>query len=217
MLLDIKNMREEYSRERLDEASVDPDPIRQFSHWFEEAVKAQLPEPNAMTLATVSAEGRPSARVVLLKEADARGFVFFTNYESRKGREIAVNPRVALVFLWKELERQVRIEGEASRIDLEESTRYFDTRPRGSRIGALASPQSEVIAGREGLERRMAELEARYGPEDRIPRPDNWGGYLVRPSRFEFWQGRRSRLHDRIQYRRELEDGGAWVIERLAP
>lgn len=214
MLLDIENLRNEYSAERLNVKDVDPNPFRQFKHWFEEAVNARVPEPNAMTLATVSAEGQPSARIVLLKGFDEQGFVFYTNYLSRKGEEMAANPRVALAFLWLELQRQVRIEGLAEKVDPEESTRYFQSRPKGSQIGAWASPQSRVIVNREEMEKRVEELEKEFQQTSELPRPEHWGGYLVRPAMIEFWQGRTSRLHDRIRYRRSQDQ---WIIERLAP
>lgn len=213
--IEIENLRKEYTARTLEVEEAQKDPFQQFEEWFAEAVRAQLPEPNAMTLATVDAGGQPSARIVLLKGFDREGFVFYTNYHSRKGEEMQENPRVALVFLWLELQRQVRIEGSVERIDPEESTRYFQSRPRGSQIGAWASPQSTVIDRRDVLEQRYATLERQYEEAEVLPRPAHWGGYLVRPHRLEFWQGRVSRLHDRIQYR--LVEGEKWVIERLAP
>ena len=214
-MTDSAKLRAEYQRAALDERDVDRDPIRQFAAWFGEAVAAQLPEPNAMTLATVGDDGRPAARIVLLKGADARGFVFFTNYDSRKGSELARDPRAALLLFWVELERQVRIEGVTERVSAAESDAYFASRPRLSRFGAWASPQSETIDGRAVLEERFAQVAARYADESApVPRPPNWGGYRLVPDRFEFWQGRRSRLHDRILYRRAAD---AWTIERLAP
>lgn len=210
----IAEIRIEYARSALDESELLPDPIEQFRLWFDQAVEARVAEPNAMTLATATRDGRPSARVVLLKGLDEEGFVFYTGYESRKGRELAENPAVALVFFWPELERQVRVTGMARKIPREESEAYFRSRPRGSRIGAWASPQSEVIPDRAALERRLAEIEARF-PGDDVPLPPNWGGYRVEPESIEFWQGRRSRLHDRLRYRRG--PGGEWVVERLAP
>ncbi len=213
--IEIEDLRKEYTARTLEIEDVRSDPFDQFEAWFAEAVRAQLPEPNAMTLATVDAGGQPSARVVLLKGFDREGFVFYTNYRSRKGAEMAENPRVALVFLWLELQRQLRIEGTVEQIDPEESTRYFQSRPRSSQIGAWASSQSAVIDRRGMLEQRYAALEEEYAEKDVLPRPGHWGGYLVRPHRLEFWQGRASRLHDRIQYR--LAKDGQWVTERLAP
>ena len=216
--MNIAELRIEYRRATLDENDVAPHPLRQFERWFGEAVKAELPEPNAMTLATVGADGRPSARVVLLKGFDDRGFVFFTNYASRKGRELAVRRAAALLFFWPELERQVRVEGAIAKVDAAESDAYFASRPRAARLGALASPQSEPIAGRAWLEARVAATEtAHRDAGDDIPRPPHWGGYRLAPEEIEFWQGRPSRLHDRIRYRRGPQQHGGWVIERLAP
>ena len=209
---DLAKLRRDYELKTLDESHVDRDPMKQFGVWMVEAIHAQVPEPTAMTLATADAKGRPSGRIVLLKGVDPRGFVFFTNYESRKGRDIAANPQAALTFLWKELERQVRIEGRIEKVAPEESTAYYDTRPVGARIGAWASPQSEVIENRGWLEKRWEELSAEYGENPK--RPPHWGGYRVLPDHLEFWQGRRSRLHDRIAYRRE---GERWKLARLAP
>lgn len=206
-------LRKEYMRRGLSESELDPDPIRQFQRWFDEATSAGLIEPNAMTLATATRDGHPSARMVLLKGFDARGFVFYTNYESRKGGELEQNPQAALVFFWVELERQVRVEGRVERAAPEESDAYFASRPLGSQIGAWASAQSRVIAGREPLERRTAELEDEYAGRE-VPRPSQWGGYRVVPHVIEFWQGRPSRLHDRLRYRQK--DGG-WIVERLSP
>ncbi|WP_186145373.1 pyridoxamine 5'-phosphate oxidase [Burkholderia gladioli] len=211
----LADLRINYSRASLDEADVASDPIRQFDKWFKEALDAQLPEPNTMTLATVDAEGRPSARIVLIKGVDERGFVFFTNYESRKGREIAHNPHAALLFYWIELERQVRIEGRVEKTCAAESDSYFASRPVGSRIGAWASEQSTVIADREVLEARERDFAARYG--ENPPRPPHWGGYRLVPEAIEFWQGRPSRLHDRLRYLRDPAGGDAWTIERLSP
>jgi pyridoxamine 5'-phosphate oxidase len=209
------DLRKEYMLRGLSEADLDPDPTHQFQRWFDDALAAHLLEPNAMTLATATRDGRPSARMVLLKGFDARGFVFYTNYESRKGGELAANPRVALVFFWVELERQVRVEGRVKRVSAEQSDAYFHSRPRGSQIGAAASHQSQIIPGREPLEAHVAELEAAYPGETPIPRPDFWGGYRVVPDIIEFWQGRPSRLHDRLRYGRQ--PGGSWQIERLSP
>jgi pyridoxamine 5'-phosphate oxidase len=215
--VNIAHLRTEYKRATLDEAQVDPDPYRQFACWFDEALKAQLPEANAMTLATAGVDQRPSARIVLLKGFDARGFVFYTNYASRKGHELALHPQVALLFHWVELERQVRIEGVAGKVDDAESDTYFAERPRASRLGAWASPQSEPVAGRAALEQRLVAVEQRFRDAgERIPRPPHWGGYRVVPDVLEFWQGRHSRMHDRVRYRRDLDSGG-WTIDRLAP
>lgn len=197
----------------MDEAQVDADPIVQFGRWFANAEAADLIEPTAMTLATVGAGGRPSARMVLLKGFDERGFVFYTNYESRKAGELDGNPAAALVFWWGALQRQVRVEGAVERVHREESEAYFRSRPLGSRLGAWASAQSQVIAGRAELEERLEELTARYGDGD-VPLPPFWGGYRVRPEVVEFWQGRPNRLHDRLRYRRTP---GGWEIDRLSP
>ena len=210
----VAGLRENYTRAGLAEADVVPDPVAQFRAWFEEALAANLHEPNAMTLATATPDGRPSARVVLLKGFDERGFVFYTNYKGRKARELEANPYAALGFYWGELERQVRIEGRVNRLSEEESDAYSASRPRGSRLGAWASEQSRPVESREVLEARLRALEKEYEGRD-IPRPPFWGGYRVEPEAVEFWQGRENRLHDRLVYRR-LGDGG-WEIERLQP
>jgi len=207
--------RKEYEQGVLDEAAVDPDPIRQFAAWYDEAVAAGVPEPEAMTLSTATPEGRPSARIVLLRGFDERGFCFFTNYESRKGRELAANPQAALTFHWAEPERQVRIEGRIEQTTPAESDAYFKSRPSTSRIGAWSSPQSQVIAGREPLEQLFARFRTEHPDDAAIPRPPHWGGYRLIPERIEFWQGRPSRLHDRLQFSREAS--GGWAIVRLAP
>jgi pyridoxamine 5'-phosphate oxidase len=212
--MSIADIRREYSRARLDEADVSQDPLVEFARWFAEAREAELPDPNAMTLATASADGAPSARIVLLKAFDERGFVFFTDYRSRKGAELEANPRAALVFYWGELDRQVRITGTVSRTSHDESERYFTSRPLGSRLGAWASHQSRVLPGRAALEAELRVVEARFGDGD-IPLPEHWGGFRVVPETIEFWQGRESRLHDRIRYSRE--GGGRWRVERLSP
>ena len=208
------DLRKEYMQRGLDESDVDADPFRQFAAWFDEARAASPVEPNAMALATVGADGRPSLRMVLLKGADERGFVFYTNYQSRKGRELADTPWAALTFFWPEMERQIRIEGRVEPVSAEESDTYFHSRPVGSQLSASASHQSEVIAGREELEQRVAALSAQYHDQE-IPRPENWGGFRVIPDAIEFWQGRASRLHDRLRYR--LLASGGWQIERLSP
>jgi len=212
MPLDPAHLRQNYDQGALDEADVDADPFRQFARWFEEAHAADLMEPNAMALATADATGRPSSRMVLLKGVDPRGFIFFTNFESRKGQEITANPRASLLFWWDKLHRQVRIDGRVETVTAEEAESYFHSRPYGSRIGAAASPQSRVITSRAEIEERFRAIEAEY-PET-PPRPAHWGGYRVVPDHFEFWQGRESRLHDRLVY---VPESQAWRIERLAP
>ena len=220
--MSIADLRRSYERAELDLPQVAADPLVQFDHWFQEALTAQLPEPNAMTLATVGADGRPAARIVLLKGIDldaapagasGRGLLWYTNYQSRKGRELAQHAHAALLFHWAELERQVRIEGKVELTSAAESDAYYQSRPLPSRIGAWASPQSEVIADRAVLEARQREIAALHG--DNPPRPPHWGGYRLVPDRFEFWQGRPSRLHDRVVYTRGAD--GGWQLARLAP
>jgi len=210
---EVAALRKEYTRAGLKEADMDPDPVAQFRVWFEKTIDADLHEPNAMILATATTDGKPSARTVLLKGYDERGFVFYTNYEGRKSDELEVNPMCALLFYWGELERQIRIEGRASRLSGEESDAYFAGRPRGSRLGAWASEQSRPVENRSVLEERVRALEKEYEGRE-IPRPPFWGGYRVNPHTIEFWQGRENRLHDRLVYHRT---GGSWKIERLQP
>ena len=211
--IDIAALRRDYALSSLTESDIDPDPIRQFERWFGDAVSARVLEPNAMTLATASRDGVPSARIVLLKGVDASGFVFYTDYRSRKAAELTENPLAALTFLWKEIERQVRISGAVSRVSAAESEAYFITRPPGSRLGAWASQQSAVIASRAELEERLREVTVRF-PDGDVPLPSHWGGFRVVPDEIEFWQGRPDRLHDRLRYQRE-ESG--WKIARLSP
>lgn len=213
MDLNVADLRKDYHLKGLREADAAPNPFGQFQIWFDQALAAQLPEPNAMTLATATKDGKPSARVVLLKGFDERGFVFYTNYQSQKGQELADNQQAALVFWWAELERQVRIEGRVDKVSAQESDEYFHSRPFNSRIGAWASDQSQVIENREVLELHWQELKTEYENQD-VPRPSHWGGFRVSPTSIEFWQGRPSRLHDRLRYR--LDDG-SWLIERLSP
>lgn len=210
----IADLRKDYTLQGLSETEVNPNPFIQFKQWFDQALSAQLPEPNAMTIATTTPDGSPSARMVLLKDFDERGFVFFTNYNSRKGQELAENPQAALVFWWAELERQVRIVGRVEKTSEAESDQYFYSRPANSRLGAWASDQSAVIASREVLEQQMQELQSKYENQE-IPRPPHWGGLRVIPTEIEFWQGRSSRLHDRLLYTR-LDDN-SWKIQRLSP
>jgi len=210
--MDLAALRQEYMRAGLHEKDLAPDPFAQFGNWFDEALQSGIALPNAMTLATATKKGRPSARAVLLKGFDTQGFVFYTHYGSRKARELEQNPRAMLLFCWEELERQVGIEGRVEQVPAAESDRYFASRPLGARLSAIISPQSEPVANREDLETRLEEAAKRW--RDAPPRPSHWGGYRLAPDRFEFWQGRRDRLHDRLCYRKS---GGAWKIERLAP
>lgn len=214
MAMQIADIRKEYRLETLDESQVSSDPIEQFGFWWNEALKSEIDEVNAMTLATANADAVPAARIVLLKGFDRKGFVFFTNYESNKAADLDMNPRASLVFFWKELERQIRISGTVEKVSEAESDHYFSSRPKGSRIGAWASPQSSVISSRDIIEEKVAALQQSFEGKD-IPRPLHWGGYRVIPIQIEFWQGRSSRLHDRIQY--TLQDNGSWKIVRLAP
>ena len=211
--MSVSDLRREYGAAGLVEADLDPSPFKQFASWFQQALDAQLAEPNAMTLATVAQDGKPSARIVLLKGFDEQGFVFYTNYESPKALELSENPHAALVFAWIELERQVRITGQTSRVSRQESEAYFCSRPEGSQLGAWASRQSEVISGREVLENRLEELRTEYANKP-IPLPSDWGGFRLSPDSLEFWQGRPNRLHDRLRYKLA---GARWLIERLSP
>ena len=210
--MDLHNIREDYSKRELSESECDSNPITQFEQWLQEAMHSQVNEPTALNVASVGEDGRPNSRMVLLKEVNAQGFVFFTNYHSRKGKSFAANPFAAMTFFWPELERQVRIEGRIEKLDAAVSDEYFDSRPYTSRIGAWASNQSEVISGKAMLVAKAAAVGAKHPLH--VPRPPHWGGYIVIPDRIEFWQGRPSRLHDRIQYRLE---NGVWVKERLSP
>jgi pyridoxamine 5'-phosphate oxidase len=212
--MNIADIRKDYSMQQLEVTSVHADPIAQFQLWLEQAIAADNPEPTAMSLATVNAQGQPACRMVLLKGIDQGGFHFFTNYESRKGQDLADNPRAALCFWWPELERQVRIEGRVERLSQEASYAYYRSRPLPSRLGAWASPQSQVLESREALEALLTATESRFQATAEVPLPPHWGGYQLHPSMLEFWQGRPSRLHDRIRYRL---DNGQWIIERLAP
>lgn len=211
-MTDLASLRTEYRKARLEVGDLPADPFDAFARWFDEAERSQVPEPSAMTLATVGEDGTPTARIVLLKGLEPQGFTFFTDYRSRKGRELDANPRASLLFFWQELERQVRIVGNVSRVSAKESESYYNSRPLGSRIGAWASHQSMVIPDRGWLEGRVADAEKKYG--EAPPLPPHWGGYRVAPTEFEFWQGRESRLHDRLRYRKG-ETG--WMVERLAP
>ena len=210
---DLAHLRKMFSLRPLDELGVDLNPFEQFRQWFEEAMKAELHEPTAMVLATATPDGKPSARVVLLKGFDERGLSFYTNYEGRKSAELSANPQAALLFFWGELERQIRIEGAVERTSKEESEEYFKTRPLDSRLSAWASKQSSVIPSRSFLEHKMSDLKSRYGNRE-VPLPPFWGGFRLRPQVFEFWQGRENRLHDRVRY---MLHGGVWQIERLSP
>lgn len=212
--MSIAHLRKEYARESLSERDVHPDPIQQFGHWFEQARAAELMEPNAMALATVSTTGQPSVRMVLLKEYSERGFVFYTDYRSRKGLELAANARAGLCFWWDALQRQVRINGSVEQVAREEAAEYYKSRPHGSRVGAWASHQSQVLPSRETLEQAVARLDTQHPEGSDVPLPPHWGGYRVIPQEMEFWQGRPSRLHDRIHYAR---GAGGWTRERLSP
>jgi pyridoxamine 5'-phosphate oxidase len=210
----LANLRKDYSKASLDVDTIDPNPIVQFEKWFKEAVNAKIPEPNAMNLATVSESGRPTSRIVLLKGIENNQFLFYTNYQSQKGRELDLRPECALNFFWPELERQIRIEGIAQRVDTKTSDDYFQSRPRGSQIGAWASPQSAIIRDRKILEDRVKEIEKRFEGKTVLPRPNQWGGYAIAPFEIEFWQGRSSRLHDRLCF---TQVEGKWQLHRLAP
>lgn len=212
--MSLAELRKDYSLAGLKEKDLAKDPFRQFDKWFQEAQAAKIPEPNAMTLATATRDGRPSARTVLLKGVDGRGFVFYTNYESRKGRELEANPRAALVFPWVAIERQVIIEGPLTKVTREESEAYFHSRPHASQLGAWVSQQSSIVSGRAALEDGLKAVEKKHAGQV-VPLPPHWGGYRLNPETVEFWQGRRSRLHDRLRYRREAD--GSWTVERLAP
>jgi pyridoxamine 5'-phosphate oxidase len=222
---DLRDLRHEYAARGLDESELSPDPLEMFRRWMDEATAAGIGEPNAMVVSTVSSTGQPSSRMVLLKGLD-EGFVFYTNFSSRKGQELAANPRCALLFPWHDLERQVRVEGTATRMTPEESQAYFSSRPRGSQVGAWASPQSAVVDSRAALDQSYAETSERFGDLEELPVPPHWGGFRVTPEVVEFWQGRRSRMHDRLRYRRTASSagspagspgGGSWGVDRLAP
>lgn len=211
---EIADLRRDYKLKALNEADVAKDPFAQFGYWWHDVMDSKIDEPNAMTVATANAQGIPAARICLLKGYDTNGFVFFTNYNSHKGQDLAANPHASLVFFWKELERQVCIEGRVEKLSDADNDAYFFSRPAGSRIGAWSSPQSQVIASRNIIEQNYLQYEAQYGTEN-IPRPPHWGGFVVKPHTIEFWQGRSSRMHDRIRY--TLQADGSWKIERLAP
>jgi pyridoxamine 5'-phosphate oxidase len=215
---DLAALRREYGDRGLDVPDLAPDPVSMFRQWLDDTVAAGLHEPNAMVVSTVSPAGRPSSRLVLLKGIDERGFVFFTNYESRKAADIAANPQVALLFPWHDLQRQVRVEGTASRVSAEETEAYFSSRPRESQLGAWASPQSRVVASRSALDERYGGVLAQFAELDEVPVPPHWGGFRVAPYAVEFWQGRKGRMHDRLVYRRAEDDPHApWAVHRLAP
>lgn len=214
-MLNIQDLREDYSKQSLDESDIVNNPFQQFRIWFEEAMEAKIPEPNAFTLSTADLSGQPSARILLLKSFDEIGFVFYTNYNSRKGAQLAANPKAAMTFLWHELQRQIRIEGMVTKVSEEISNAYFQSRPKASQIGAWASPQSQVIDNRSLLENNVQSLQDEYKDAETLPKPPHWGGYLLKPNFIEFWQGRPSRLHDRIAF--ELDESQNWQIKRLAP
>ncbi|MDJ0531578.1 MAG: pyridoxamine 5'-phosphate oxidase [Xenococcaceae cyanobacterium MO_207.B15] len=211
----VADLRQDYTFAGLEQTDLNPNPVKQFETWFKEALLSEILEPNAMTLATATPDGKPSARIVLLKGFDERGFVFYTNYESQKGKQLIANPQAELVFFWDRLERQIRIEGKVTKISPTESDAYFQSRPKSSQIAAWTSNQSQVISSREVLEQKQQELESYYAEADILPRPEHWGGFRLEPETIEFWQGRPSRLHDRLVY--YLQADGTWLIKRLAP